>query len=337
MENETTIITWAIAIRRALNARNISAEDVFRDAGLDISALKDPDGRYPVKKMSRLWELAVDASADEDFALSIPSHVQPGTLHGLGLALMASKTLGEGLKRLERFSHIVSTAANVVTYEEPDSLVVEYFPVCPVAPQAMQAFLATTLQFSRLMIQDPMFKVGGCQFKCDKPTSTAPYNEFFGCDVEFNQSRWALLVGKDVLDMPVPFANATLAAANDEVVSRYLAELQDNVVDMARQAILEALATGLPSVEDIAEKLNLSPRSLQRQLNKADNGFIRLREDVQRELAIRWVSQSQRSFAEITFRLGFNDQSYFGKTFKKWTGKTPREYREETTNITENP
>lgn len=328
MDKETTIITWAIAIRSALNANGVCAEDVFRLADLDISALNQPDARYPVENMSRLWELAAKACNDDAFALSIPPHVQPGTLHGLGLALIASATLGEGLQRLERFSHIVSTAANVVISIEGNDVVIEYSPVCPVATQAMEAFLATTLQFSRSMIQNPNFAVKRCQLRSETPEVSDVYDKFFGCEVEFDQPRWALIVDQAVLATPIPLANAALAAANDEVVSQYLATLKDNIVDMARQVILEMLATGLPHVEDVAAKLNLSPRSLQRQLSKADKNFTHIREGVQRELAERWVGQTQRSFAEITFRLGFNDQSNFNKAFKRWTGKTPGEYRD---------
>lgn len=327
MKDETTIITWAIAIRSALNAQNLPADELFTQAGLDISQLQDPSSRYPVSKMSALWELATDASGDPSFPLAVPQHVQPGTLHGLGLAMMASDTLKDALKRLERFSHIVSTAANIVTHQEGKVVAIEFIPTCTVARHAVEAFIATTTHIARLMLHDPNFTASRVELRSPKPADAAPYDQFFNCDVCFDQPRWAVVIDASVLDLPIPLANSAIAIANDSVVSQYLAELEDNIVDKTRQAILDELASGQPTIDIIAPKMNLSARSLQRQLSEAKQSFTQLRESVQRELAQSWLANSDRSLAEITFRSGFNDQSNFSKAFKRWTGLTPGEYR----------
>ena len=73
--------------------------------------------------------------------------------------------------------------------------------------------------------------------------------------------------------------------------------------------------------------MNLSARQLQRQLAEAGQRFTDLRDAVQREMAEQWLRHSERSLAEITFRLGFSDQSNFSKAFKRWTGQTPGQFR----------
>lgn len=329
MGEESTIVTWAIAVRGALNAQKLPSEQLFAEAGLDIAQLQDPNARYPVKNMSRLWELATEASGNPNFPLTVPQYVQPGTLHGLGLAILASDTVSDALQRLVRFSHIVSTAAQVVTHQHGDKLVVEFVPTCPVTRHAMEAFIATTVQITRMMLHDPSVTAESIELCSPVPAEHSDYDNFFLCPVAFEQDRWALIINKELATRQLPLANAAIATANDSVITAYLAALKDNIVDKTRQAILESLASGLPSIELIAFKLNLSARSLQRHLGEANESFTRLRENVQQEMAQNWLRQSNRSLVEITFRLGFSDQSNFSKAFKRWTGLTPGQYREQ--------
>lgn len=329
MEDASTIVTWAIAIRGALNAQQLPSEQLFADAGLDIALLQDPNARYPVENMSRLWELATEASGAPHFPLTVPQYVQPGTLHGLGLAILASDTVADALQRLVRFSHIVSTAAHVVTHQHGDNVVIEFVPTCPVTRHAMEAFIATTVQITRMMLHDPSGTAERIELCSPAPADSSAYDQFFMCPVDFKQDRWALIVSNELSARPLPLANAAIATANDSVITAYLAALKDNIVDKTRQAILKALASGLPSIELIAPKLNVSARSLQRQLSEANESFTRLRENVQQEMAQNWLRESDRSLVEITFRLGFSDQSNFSKAFKRWTGLTPGQYREQ--------
>ncbi|MDD9893466.1 MAG: AraC family transcriptional regulator [Gammaproteobacteria bacterium] len=329
MTEATTIVTWAIAIRGALEAQNLLSESLFAEAGLDISWLKDPNARYPVDNMSRLWELATEASGNYCFPLTVPQYVQPGTLHGLGPALLASDTMADALQRLVRFSHIVSTAAHIIAHQHDDELVVEFVPTIAVVRHGMEAFIATTVQIARMMLQDYSGTATRIELRSPTPENRDDYESFFECPVSFEQDRWALVVNSDLTNRPLPLANAAIAAANDSVITAYLAELTDNIVDKTRQAILDALASGLPSIELIASKLHLSARSLQRQLSDAGESFTQLREKVQQEMAQNWLRNSNRSLVEITFRLGFSDQSNFSRAFKRWTGLTPSQYREQ--------
>lgn len=328
MAEATTIVTWAIAVRGALLAQQLPADQLFQQAGLDVDQLQDPNARYPVENMSRLWELATAASGNPAFPLIVPQYVQPGTLHGLGLAILASSTVADALQRLVRFSHIVSTAAHVVANQNGDKLIVEFIPTSPVTRHAMEAFIATAVQITRMMLHDPTGTAERIELRSDTPANSAPYEQFFNCPVSFKQDRWALVVSDELAKRSLPLANAAIATANDSVVKHYLAALDDTVVGKTRQFILEALASGLPSIEIIAPKLNMSARSLQRQLGDANESFTRLRESVQQDMAQNWLRNSNRSLVEITFRLGFSDQSNFSKAFKRWTGVTPGQYRE---------
>jgi AraC-like DNA-binding protein len=88
----------------------------------------------------------------------------------------------------------------------------------------------------------------------------------------------------------------------------------------------ERLAS-LPSLECVASKLGTSPRALRRRLHAEGVNFLSLRENVLQQLALRWVSATELSLAEIGARLGFSDASTFHRAFKRWTGAAPGECR----------
>lgn len=208
MTEATTIVTWAIAVRAALTAKQLDAEALFTQAGLDINLLSEPNARYPVSGMSKLWELATSASGNSSFPLTVPNYVQPGTLHGLGLALLASATLGDALQRLERFSHIVSTAAHVVSHKQDQQIIIEFVPTCEVTRHAMEAFIATTVQITRMMLQDSSVKPVRIELRNNPPEDSSAYHAFFGCDVLFAEDRWALVMDAELHTRVLPLANA---------------------------------------------------------------------------------------------------------------------------------
>ena len=71
----------------------------------------------------------------------------------------------------------------------------------------------------------------------------------------------------------------------------------------------------------------MSKRTLQRTLQKEGTSFNALLNSTRMDLAKQYVRDREISFTEIAFLLGFTESSTFSRAFKRWTGKSPREYR----------
>ena len=78
-----------------------------------------------------------------------------------------------------------------------------------------------------------------------------------------------------------------------------------------------------------ASAINLSQRSLQRRLGEQSMPFTRLLETTRRELSREYMRDPQRSIGEIAYLLGFAEPGNFSRAFKRWYGKTPSEYRQQ--------
>ena len=71
----------------------------------------------------------------------------------------------------------------------------------------------------------------------------------------------------------------------------------------------------------------MSPSALQQKLAQLDSSFQDLLNQVRQSLALAYMEQARVSITEMSFMLGFSDTSSFTRAFRRWTGKSPRDYR----------
>ena len=94
------------------------------------------------------------------------------------------------------------------------------------------------------------------------------------------------------------------------------------------EAQIEALLEGGEArIEAVARALGLSRQTLYRRLKAEDTTFEELLDGVRKRLALRLVGRDGLSVKESAWRLGFSDPSAFSRAFKRWTGKSPKDFR----------
>ena len=86
----------------------------------------------------------------------------------------------------------------------------------------------------------------------------------------------------------------------------------------------------IPSLEQTADYLSISPRTLRRQLQELDITYRTLVNRERKRLALHYLRNTRLTVEEIAERLDYNDPSNFGRAFRKWTGHSPGFYRQTT-------
>lgn len=326
----TTINTWAIAIARTLDARGIDSVRLFTEAGLDPALLRDPNGRYPVLKMAHLWKLAVAATGDACLGLRAAAYVQPATFHSLGLAMMASQNLEDALQRTARYSRIVSNAVDIVIERTAEGVkeVVRFLDGVPVVEEAIDLVMASTAKMGRMLTGLERLPIEIRLCRQGDAAMQAEFAAYFACPVQFGAEENSLLIPHAWMQQPLPMANPDLARQNDRVVMEYLRRFDGaRVSEKVRAELISRLPAGEPARADVAAALNMSEKTLQRRLRDEDSSYQGVLDETRRELAQQYLRNRQVSVCEVTFRLGFSDQSSFTRAFKRWTGVSPGEFR----------
>jgi AraC-like DNA-binding protein len=83
----------------------------------------------------------------------------------------------------------------------------------------------------------------------------------------------------------------------------------------------------MPSFEELTGMLNMSPRTLRRRLEKEGTSYQRIKDNARRDVAISSLTRDRMTVSDVAEQVGFSDPSAFHRSFKKWTGLSPGEYR----------
>ena len=89
------------------------------------------------------------------------------------------------------------------------------------------------------------------------------------------------------------------------------------------------MATDRIDADSLARQCHMSRQTLYRKLKREGLSFHDLVEDIRKDKALRYVASDHYALGEIAFLLGFSELSAFSRAFKRWTGMTPAQFREQ--------
>lgn len=159
---------------------------------------------------------------------------------------------------------------------------------------------------------------------------TAQLSQIWGCPVTQHTGSAELHIAEEDLDKPLISADNRLLrhlSAYGDLLLRNRRNKQSGIRDKIETVVLPRLSQGLPTLNEVADALALSPRTLSRRLAQEHLSFRQVVETLRYDLARHYLADPDLPLAEIAFLLGFSDQSSFGTAFRRWTGDTPRKYR----------
>jgi AraC-like DNA-binding protein len=102
---------------------------------------------------------------------------------------------------------------------------------------------------------------------------------------------------------------------------------KDDLVAAVREVIRGTCQNGWLSIDRVAALAGISVRTLQRRLAEKDGVFSELVDQVRAELAVEMLKSTDASLAEIARETGYSEVTAFIRAFRRWTGKTPAEFR----------
>ena len=319
-----TNILWKL-----IEANGRDPEKLYREAGIDPDLLNKPGARIPGVSVHRVWSKAAEIIDDPCFGLKAHKYWHPSYIHALGYAWLASHSLREAFNRFVRYMRVVSEKAFLKLEEDSRGFTLLFgFDLLGMRiPAQIDMGMAILIHMCRLNYGKDL-KPRAVTIAHAGPPCAAEYNELFGAPVQFWAARDSITLSLADVDKYLIGANPQLARLNDQVMIEYLGKLdRDNIIDRVTAVIIDMLPSGGVTDAKVADQLNMSERSLQRRLNEAGTTFRTLLVEVRKDLAATYVRDPDIELVEISFLLGFSDQSAFSRAFKRWTGNTPTEFR----------
>lgn len=152
----------------------------------------------------------------------------------------------------------------------------------------------------------------------------------FRAPVYFHRPHCALLLQRRYLELPVvrreAELNRMLASFPAELIR--VDEMAASVQARVRALLGEDLRRELPGLEDVAKRLHMASATLHRRLQAEGTSYQRIKDACRRDQALALLRAGRLTGEEIAEQLGFSDASSFVRAFRKWTGRTPMEFRD---------
>jgi AraC-like DNA-binding protein len=318
-----------------------NVQPLFKEAGIKIDLIRLEDARVSPLQLISLLEQCVALSPDKHFPLVLGDTFAFESLPEFETLLTTSPNLREALRAADMAARMVvpwlklevkeegELARVIVGYDVP---VPNFFAYGLPLTLVSQAVLACIRKFGRTL-QGTDEGLVGVTLQGAPPASAAQFGPFFGVPVTFNSAADALVFERRILDLPL---EGTFPALHEQ--AHFLAE-QRLGKEARRQGVaaeIEEFITREPNllalgVEEMADRLNLHPRTLQRRLKDEGDSYLHVQARMRHRLACQWLRQGDVSIDDISARLGFSDRRAFTAAFKRWEGNTPSAWREQQT------
>jgi AraC-like DNA-binding protein len=299
--------------------------------GTDLSLQNIEDPEYKITPFTQdiilhnvLQEIQ---SSSTDLAFNLGSKLHTSSHGTIGILLLSSPNVQCMFEQFVKYA-AYSLPFGLITHEENDSHIV--LILGKVLPARHHDFYYETAAAS---IQKSIEDVLGCPINGGRlyfpypPKNPDAYMKHFHHLVTFSSPRFEYHIPKDILLIPSPLYNHDLYQyATILCEQRTIQHEQNNLITEKVRSFLFSSHTRNWTLIEIAEKLNMSERSLYRKLNQENSSYKSIYDDVRKSLTQNYLTETDLSINQITVLLGFNDPSNFRRIFKRWFGMSPSQY-----------
>jgi AraC-like DNA-binding protein len=314
-----------------LAAEGISVGDLFAQTGIDAAQLEDPHARISQRQRLAIYRNANRLAKRSDIALLAGARQHISDYGIYGYAMVSSRTFGDSL--LSSLDHATMTGPSVrqisLRIDRTTAILRSHSfdalgDLLPFAAEFWRSSM--TALFSRVL--ESPFPSKRMMFPFPAPVHWRKYERMFNCPINFDADRLEWHFDANILDIPCPNANPITAKICQQVCDAMLTERpgESELVRRIRTACLNS-PNRFPVAAGIAAELGLSLRTFHRRLTQEGLSYQSIVDGMRLSLATELLENTHMGIDQIAERIGFADATSFRKAFKKWTNRSPSDFR----------
>ncbi len=251
-----------------------------------------------------------------------------------GFALRTSRTLRDAATRALQYLPLSTAYCRVYQFEDADHYGLGMDPES--IPPHLRQFLLERDMATGLNLMKELSLAGvsvtSTEFQGKPPEYADLIETLSGLKPMYNSTRNAMKIQLKDVDRPLPTFDANLVRMLDEQCRMQLERRQrTGLAEQVRRQLLGSLGL-VAALDDVANALALSPRSLRRKLEQENTSFRLIVDDERRQIALQLLTCSNMILDELAIHLGYTDTASFTRAFRRWMGCSPGEYRKNNSN-----
>jgi len=314
-----------------LEELGVRAPAVLRRAGLPQAFIHQARALLNTEELFALWRAVGEVSTDPSIGLLLGTETKTERFHPIGLAALSSENFGSAIDQMARYKQL--TCPEEIFQEKNDeewSIQFRWLLADEVEPPVLiECCFAWVLSTARVGTGT---RISPVRVEFVQPRAHVKTIErHFGCPVVCGTPRNAIIFRATDANRPFVTRNAELLGILAPQFDEELKEENgdENFIERVRIAIQQRLTGRRPTIEDIADALHISSRTLQRRLQDDGSSFQRVLEEARHQLARHYLNNSVLELNEAAYLLGYEDGNSFVRAFRTWEGVPPARWREQ--------
>jgi AraC-like DNA-binding protein len=312
--------------------RDVAA--VLSGAGLTTEAADDPTARVEARAQIKVLELAARELQDELFGFHLAHSFDLRQIGLVYYVMASSEQLVDALRNCERYSMINNEGVRLHFGLAPTvAIALDYVNVDRRSDRHhLEFWLVTLVRICRQLTDN---RLAPCQLKLRHFRADLPdeFKAFFGTKVEFGADADELIFSQSAASLPLvgrdSYLNHLLRRYAEEALASRPSE-RASTRSNVEHIISQLLPHGKANVSEVARQLGTSSRTLSRKLHDEGLSFAEILDDLRGALAKRYLRERELPVSEIAWLLGYREVSSLTHAFRRWTGKTPMQFRSST-------
>jgi AraC-like DNA-binding protein len=305
--------------------------------GFDIDAMlaefgfrradaEDPDGVIPAHVCAGVLARAREERRYTNLALRLAENTPLGVTPLLDYLIASSDTVGDAYHQLAKHLRLVNPSIHIEVCEESDPILIKVSCAIPFVAE----YTVSLSVLHPLREADGLFHVEQICFR-HQPEDPQDVSTVLGCEVQVHAEWDGLAISRDCWRIPLRRRDPVLRRWLERKAATILARqpLTEGMAAQVRQMLATPTAGGDMSIQAVARRLAIAPRTLQRRLSQEGTSFDAERESARKEAASAFLTDPTLSIAEIAFLLGYSEPAAFHRAFKRWHGTTPQAFRQQ--------
>jgi AraC-like DNA-binding protein len=327
-----TPMAFVRAIVKGYERYGIDPAEALKAAQITPRELLRPGARVTAAQFEALSEHAMQELDDE--ALGWFSRRLPWGSYGmLCRASLSSPDLGVAIKRWCRH-HRLLTEDIGLALEVAGGMATLRITENRSLDEAFREFcLVTSLRFMHgymCWAIDSRISLRSATFPFAAPPHRDAYAPMFTPDVRFDASQATISFDERYLALPLQRDERALRAMLKRALPLTILQYRrDRLLGQRVRELLRSHAGEATTAEALATLLNVSGRTLHRQLHEEGTSLQALKNEVRHEMAVEQLRRTNRPIKQVALAVGFRNEKSFSRAFLQWTGHAPRDFRQQ--------
>ena len=317
------------------SARGARPNDLLVLSGHDFETLQAEATQISTAAYGHILEQAVAQTDDNYLGLHFGEFMNMAAAGIVAQITMTSETVKQGLEYACEFAQLACSALPMQLTEAAAAYRLSMVPD-PVWLKQSPSSVRHTIDGTLVFTLNEYFELTRkrhypieVHLTIPRPADPSEYHRVLNCPVLFNQPETALYFRKEHIEQKILTSDYRLlrilvAHAEERIAAM---NQQQGFYDTVRQSVAHLVKPEFPTIEQVAQHLNISVRTLQRKLSEEGHTFKQIIESLREDFALSYLKRPELSINEIAYLLNYGDASAFIRSFKRWKGMTPNQYR----------